>query len=472
MRSLPFAAVLVVLAVPAPALAYLVKRTPGGAPVRWERARVEVTLGDTLEARLPDGHARRAAVIALDAWRGHGGPDLELSTMAEPGPYRASMPGIQVVLLDEWAYAPGLLAVTATSYREADGVIVDADVLVNPASELALLDELAPEPRFDLGAVLAHELGHALGLGETDADPLATMWPRIRRGETHQRTLAADDEEGVAEAYRGAKLAPVGGCGGARVAMGRSGAGAVPWLVVALVLTLALALAWRRRSVEGAASRGRPSAARPAGVAFACALALAGIPELFVWAPSEPVALRAARALAARDLTGRERAARLDEAARDPEASVRVSALNVILGAPRRDDRRIVGMLVSDEDARVSSLACSALAVARVAPPTDVVEADGAVRELFEGARRGEARITSVVRGVDGLVRTRVQVGALALEVPGGCLDGVCTEVGESLAPRDGEELLVAPSGAWARVSGALAYDGWIEGSAVRGLVR
>lgn len=93
MRRLPLA-VLAVLAAPAPALAYAVKRAPDGSPVRWHRARVEVTLSATLDERLPAGHARRAAAMAVDTWRGHGAPDLELSPETYTEPYRAGAPGI------------------------------------------------------------------------------------------------------------------------------------------------------------------------------------------------------------------------------------------------------------------------------------------------------------------------------------------------------------------------------------------
>jgi hypothetical protein len=90
----------------------------------------------------------------------------------------------------------------------------------------------------DLGAVLTHEMGHVLGLDESPDDEHATMWPYIRAGEVHQRTLADDDEHGVMEAYSGALPSEAMGCGQASVVGTlRSSASSVAylWLVVALV---------------------------------------------------------------------------------------------------------------------------------------------------------------------------------------------------------------------------------------------
>jgi hypothetical protein len=38
-------------------------------------------------------------------------------------------------------------------------------------------------------------MGHVLGLDESPNDQSATMWPYIRGGEVHQRTLSEDDRE-------------------------------------------------------------------------------------------------------------------------------------------------------------------------------------------------------------------------------------------------------------------------------------
>jgi hypothetical protein len=174
--------------------------------------------------------------------------------------------------VEDWPYEPDKLAVTVVTYELSTGRLLDADVLVNAHVPFDMVDESAPGElvSYDLAAVLTHEAGHMLGLGESDADPMATMWPYARMGDTHQRTLATDDEEGVIAAYAGAPPQPVAGCGGASVG-GRPRALPVPWQVATLLLLLlACTRVWRR-------------APRRASLSFA-----AGMGVLLAGTPTEP----------------------------------------------------------------------------------------------------------------------------------------------------------------------------------------
>jgi hypothetical protein len=229
------------------AAAYTVKHTSTGATVRWTTARLDVQVHASMGSMMTLPEVQRAASIAVDAWSGLGGPELALDPVVDGAPYVAGARGVQIVALDPWPYDPALLAVTRTSYSDGDGRIVDADILVNPRQLFALSDENAPDTaRYDLAAVLAHEMGHALGLDESETDESATMWPSIGRGDVHQRTLSADDEAGLAEVYRGAVLAPPAGCGRASVAgSGNAGWGAI--VLVALTLVAGKISRSRRR---------------------------------------------------------------------------------------------------------------------------------------------------------------------------------------------------------------------------------
>jgi hypothetical protein len=451
------------------AAAYAVKHTESGEPVRWNVDHVGVHLHASFADMATPGQARRATGMALDAWRGLGAPDLVLSQEIDRAPYHAGTPGTQIVVLSAWPHAPHLLAVTATSYDPRSGRIVDADILVNPVHAFAVLDESGEDAEhFDLGAVLAHETGHVLGLGESDADPLATMWARIGRGDTHQRSLADDDELGIEEAYAGATLAPQAGCGGARIGSITGMPRAIPLTLVVLGVAFALWMTWRQRNDAGARQRGgaRTSPARPAGIVFAGALLFLAVPA----DPAErdePSAARAARALSARGLRPVERAARLREAAGDPESRIRASALSVVLADPRREDLSIASSLLTDGDEHVRALAIRAASAARRAPPSEVSDRrqiDAEILAPFAAQTSfGQAEITSVERGEDGLLRTRFRVGDRTAIALGGCLEDLCQEVGESLPPRDGEDVVIAEgTGAWARVARDAAYDGWL----------
>jgi hypothetical protein len=227
--------------VPSVVLAYTLRYSEAGAPIRWNRARVEVYLHQSLEAQFRPGEARRALEIAVDTWRGVGGPDLVLVPETDTRPYVTGRAGVQVAFADPWPFEPGPLAVTVTSHRASDGLIVDSDILVAPGHAFALLDEAAPDrSSFDLASVLAHELGHVLGLGESE-DSMATMWPRTRRGTTSARVLAADDEEGIAALYSQTPEATAFGCASlGSVPRGSGGLG--------VLFAGVLALAWLRRA--------------------------------------------------------------------------------------------------------------------------------------------------------------------------------------------------------------------------------
>lgn len=242
---------------PSIVLAYTLRYSEAGAPIRWNTARVEVHLHQSLESQYRPGEARRALEIAVDAWRGVGGPDLVLVPETDTRPYMAGRAGVQVAFADPWPFDRGPLAVTVTSHRASDGVIVDSDILVAPGHALELLDEADPNrSRFDLASVLAHELGHVLGLGESE-DSMATMWPRTRRGTTHARVLAADDEEGIAALYpqnpRTPEVTTYGCASPGSVPRGSEGLGVLFAGVLALVM-LRRAPAWgsRRRRVARA----------------------------------------------------------------------------------------------------------------------------------------------------------------------------------------------------------------------------
>ena len=103
---------------------------------------------------------------------------------------------------DEWTYGDKL-AVTVSTFDSATGALMSAQVWINPErkSEIMAMDRTRAVDSYDLQAVLTHELGHVLGLGEADDAPGATMYPTFQRGETRQRTLSAVDEQAVDELY-------------------------------------------------------------------------------------------------------------------------------------------------------------------------------------------------------------------------------------------------------------------------------
>lgn len=238
------------LALPQVASAYTLKTTERGMLVRWHTHRVTLRVDPSSAKAFGRAELRQALTYAAQAWRGLPGvPDLDVEGGAPPGAGHdhAAGPTNGVYVADPWPFDPDRLAVTLATYDAHTGEMLDADILLNPHQPLALLDEQdeARTDHYDLGAVLAHELGHVLGLEESDVKG-STMWPRIRRGTTHQRVLEVDDEDGMIAVYQDAALATTRspGCGGAHVAGTVARRGAPIGVVGVAVLMLWL----RRRS--------------------------------------------------------------------------------------------------------------------------------------------------------------------------------------------------------------------------------
>jgi len=184
--------------------AYMLKTTRTGQRVRWSSSVVTLSVDKKLRDTFGEAEVRAALTIATDAWRGLDHvPDVVISDQLAPG-YRSDARTNGVYLMLPWPFAPEQLAVTVSTY-DLDGRMIGADVLVNGESDYALLTEPEDIPgksQHDLAAVLTHEMGHVLGLDESPDDQSATMWPYIRGGDVHQRTLSEDDEDGIVAAYQ------------------------------------------------------------------------------------------------------------------------------------------------------------------------------------------------------------------------------------------------------------------------------
>ncbi len=93
---------------------------------------------------------------------------------------------------------PGAIATTIVRV-DAQGHIYDADVFVNGAEHVFSLD--GHGGTVDFRSIATHELGHVLGLGESN-DPRATMYAAYPPG-VAWRSLEQDDENGACTLYPG-----------------------------------------------------------------------------------------------------------------------------------------------------------------------------------------------------------------------------------------------------------------------------
>src|SRR5262249_6990776 len=127
-----------------------------------------------------------------------------------------------------WAPAGTALAITVLTYDNATGRILDADIIFNGSYKFAVLSQGATEaarvetqgPRpsatdgishadqtgdggnvYDLHHVVAHELGHSLGMNDEMERRDALMYRYSTPNEVTLRAPASDDIQGLAELY-------------------------------------------------------------------------------------------------------------------------------------------------------------------------------------------------------------------------------------------------------------------------------
>ncbi|HEY6881962.1 MAG TPA: matrixin family metalloprotease [Polyangiales bacterium] len=469
------------------AQAYTVKQTDSGATVRWHTNGVSLRLDPSMQNYFRDIPVRDVVGNAAQAWHNLPGvPELMLNE-GMPGPrgYDAkSGTDNGVYLIEDWQLAESSLAVTVATFETKSGKIVDTDILVNAKHPFALLANGPDEPAddFDIRGVLTHEMGHVLGLGESYDVRMATMWPNVARGETHQRDLDEDDIDGVETAYAMAIAADTAssggssGCGGASVVARRPhGGSAAIWLLAGSGLVIAGL--WMRMRARNGRGRGAPL--------FAMVL-LFGAP--FKSDTSDPSSreerVEVLRTLALRRAPLHERRAGLAIAARSTSQQVRMAAAAVLERSGVREDGALAAELTQDADSEVRRVATLALERLRTAPPADRIAADEPqakkrLSALLDGADdvlQGEA-VRTGARMDRGLIWSKYQVHdadrTVEVEIPGGQLGEYTQVVSEHETPGDGNHVVVATHAkgrhTWAFLRDGVVYGGALgDGPAIR----
>jgi hypothetical protein len=460
--------------------AYTVKQTESGATVRWHANAVTLRIDASMQAYFRDIPVRKVVQQAAQAWAGlPNAPEL-LVNVGEPGPngfdQRANASN-GIYLVKDWKLAESALAVTVATFETKSGKIVDTDILVNPNHPFALLGAGpdAPADDFDLHGVLTHEMGHVLGLGESFDVRAATMWPNVARGETHQRDLDQDDEEGVATAYGQAVAAEITsssapGCVGASVVV-RRGRGLSPLLWIALGVGLLGTGLWMRSRARHGKGRGAPMFA----LVLLFGAPLSGGDPRPTDASTERVEVL--RTLALRHAAPAVRAQGLTTAAGSESPPVRIAAAAVLERSGAREDLSLASRLALDEEPEVRRMGVLAYERVRTAPPAarlkaESVEARARLKSLIGGADEvieGEA-VRAGVHVQDGLVWSRYLVHGrervVEVQIAGGSLGEITQVVSEQEAPDDGSTLVVAQRRAgrfaWAHLRDGVVYGGFL----------
>jgi hypothetical protein len=236
-----------------PANAYVVKRTSHGDLVHWNERNVEFTLDPSVATNVTSGD--EATIAALGSWSGEvGAPDLRVHAPNASSPTKPGFDSKNGVfyMANGWEPAGRALAITVLTYDNANGRILDADVIFNGAYRFAVLEENKPwdathlpvvrisseEPTdgdethdeavprstntitndeevsvYDLHHVVAHELGHALGMNDEMNRKDALMYRYSAPNDPSLRQPASDDIAGLAELYATKLEGRGAGCG-------------------------------------------------------------------------------------------------------------------------------------------------------------------------------------------------------------------------------------------------------------------
>ena len=166
--------------------------------------------------------------------------------------------------------AKGALAVTMVAYDSAQLTILDADIVINGVYQFDDNNKYCGQRgpindgnTYDLGDVVAHEMGHWFGLPDDTADPTAIMYPYFDPGVTRRKELSDGDRAALDDLYsHDAGHATSPSCS---LATGspQSGSGWAVWAISGMIGTAARYLSRSKRPRNGTSthrSSGRPAA--------------------------------------------------------------------------------------------------------------------------------------------------------------------------------------------------------------------
>ena len=104
--------------------------------------------------------------------------------------------------------AHGALAITMVTYDDDTGTIVDADIVINGIYQFddnskycGQRGDSDAHSAYDLGDVVAHEMGHLFGLPDETADSTAIMYTYFDPGQSRRKCTSDADKQALANLY-------------------------------------------------------------------------------------------------------------------------------------------------------------------------------------------------------------------------------------------------------------------------------
>ena len=252
--------------VPKKVATYQSEITVGFEPIAtWHESAVTLHFADSTKGF--QGSVEMSTRAAFESWN-NSGAQIPYFLFEAGGDYQPSLKpdGVNAVMFAPIEF-PGHendLAITIAFSNPTTLELTEADIVLNTRHEFSThigklygvqpeADSCAGQYRsqdcatvYDLENVLAHEVGHFLGLGENYDDPRSTMFSCTSACENHKRDISPIDQEIVRAAYAGRVTSlPMPQCGlGPSQLLHTKRQRMLP--IVGSILLLLL-VAWRRR---------------------------------------------------------------------------------------------------------------------------------------------------------------------------------------------------------------------------------
>ncbi|MGZ3808598.1 MAG: matrixin family metalloprotease, partial [Bacteriovorax sp.] len=173
--------------------AYILNQTKSGVPVHWPSSvtTVDIFVNSQNTQALPEATVQAIAESSIAQWNGQA--KIGLRKNVTTGKDQANLNELYFSTDPNIFNGGGVIGVTLVGFKETNGEIVEADILINDN----FIFSTSSNDQSYLGNVITHELGHFLGLGHGQVTG-STMFYALSRG---QHKIDNDDKSGLYSLY-------------------------------------------------------------------------------------------------------------------------------------------------------------------------------------------------------------------------------------------------------------------------------
>ena len=180
-----------------PVMAWEVKTTKQGTPIRWAVNNIDIDVQTTGTHGLTKEEILEAVSIAVNTWNSQSLNNAITLSCTDEGREANSV----LYFTDSWDHKEDTLAYTSITNNEDSGEILSSSISISSGKNEDWHWSITGEDgSYDLINALIHEFGHALGLDHSSITN-AIMAYQGTRGDSFKRELHQDDVEGYQFLY-------------------------------------------------------------------------------------------------------------------------------------------------------------------------------------------------------------------------------------------------------------------------------